>query len=52
MKIKKAIIFGGLGFIGYHLSKELFSKGFKCDVVDLKPNNFLEAKKKIIWFVI
>lgn len=46
MKIKKAIIFGGLGFIGYHLSKELCSKGFKCDVVDLKPNSFLEKKLK------
>lgn len=39
--MKKALITGGAGFIGYHLSVKLISKGFHVDILD----NFTRAVK-------
>ena len=37
MKIKKAVICGGGGFIGGHLARDLMSKGVAVRIVDVKP---------------
>ena len=44
---KKIIIFGGLGFIGYELTKKLCQIGFKVDLVDINiESNLLNQLKK------
>ena len=37
--MKKALVLGGAGFIGGHLSKRLKSEGFEVTVVDIKENH-------------
>ena len=39
---KKIIIFGGLGFIGYELTKKLCYIGFKVDLVDINIDRILQ----------
>lgn len=34
--MKKVLVFGGFGFLGYYLLKELLSRGYKVDVADIK----------------
>ena len=41
MKKEKKIIFGGLGFIGYKITKKLCDRGFNFDVIDLKSSRKL-----------
>lgn len=43
---KKIIIFGGLGFIGYELTKKLCYIGFKVDLVDINIDTILQNKLK------
>ena len=56
MKNKKAIIFGGMGFVGFNIAKKLCEYNFECDIVDIKKNklkyNFLKSKfsKKVNFF--
>jgi UDP-glucose 4-epimerase len=38
-KRKKVIVFGGLGFLGTHLSDELLKRGYDVTVADLKPKH-------------
>lgn len=40
--MKKAVICGGTGFIGSHLSQRLVSEGYETILVDLKPLEFRE----------
>lgn len=44
MRIKKALVTGGAGFIGSHLCEELLSRGFKVDAID----NFATSRKSNI----
>tara|TARA_B110000503_G_C7129325_1_gene406147 strand:- start:342 stop:1334 length:993 start_codon:yes stop_codon:yes gene_type:complete len=37
--MKKALVLGGAGFIGGHLSKRLKSEGFEVTIVDIKENH-------------
>ena len=37
--MKKVLVFGGFGFLGYYLVKELLSKKYKVTVADIKENN-------------
>ena len=32
--MKRVLITGGAGFIGFHLSKELYSHGYSIDIID------------------
>ncbi len=58
MKNKKAIIFGGMGFVGFNIAKKLCEYNFECDIVDIKKNklkyNFLKSKfsKKVNFFFV
>lgn len=48
--MKKVLITGGAGFIGYHLASNLLAKGYKVDLIDnfargVKDNFLLELSK-------
>jgi len=42
--MKRVLVTGGLGFIGYHLSKALLAKGYQVWIVDDFSNNISHAK--------
>ena len=44
----KALIFGGSGFLGSHLSDFLINKGFDVTIYDLKKKNIISKKVKFI----
>ena len=37
--MKKVLVFGGFGFLGYYLLKELLSRGYEVVVADIKDNS-------------
>jgi UDP-glucose 4-epimerase len=37
--MKKVLVFGGFGFLGYYLLKELLSRGYELVVADIKDNS-------------
>lgn len=39
--MKKVLVFGGFGFLGFYLVKELLKRGFKVTVADVTSNNEL-----------
>ena len=47
-KKNNALIFGGSGFLGVHLSNYLLDKNFKIYVFDIKRNPNLSKKVKFI----
>jgi UDP-glucose 4-epimerase len=36
--MKKVLVFGGFGFLGYYLTKELIERNYLVTVADIKPN--------------
>lgn len=40
--MKKVLVFGGFGFLGFYLVKELLSRGYKISVADIQSNKDLE----------
>ncbi|PQJ81093.1 NAD-dependent epimerase/dehydratase family protein [Polaribacter glomeratus] len=40
--MKKVLVFGGFGFLGYYLVKELLSKKYEVTVADIQTNDQLE----------
>ena len=42
--MKNALVFGGFGFLGYYLLKELLSRGYNVTVADININEELENK--------
>ena len=40
--MKKVLVFGGFGFLGYYLVKELLNKGFQVSVADILEDNELK----------
>jgi UDP-glucose 4-epimerase len=46
MMKRKAIVFGGLGFIGLKLIDKLCNSNFKVDIIDINPNKKLLKKIK------
>jgi UDP-glucose 4-epimerase len=45
---KKAIVFGGSGFLGSHVSDALSDKGHKVTVFDLMPSSYLRSGQEMI----
>tara|TARA_B100000809_G_scaffold56721_1_gene52716 strand:+ start:12662 stop:13543 length:882 start_codon:yes stop_codon:yes gene_type:complete len=43
--MKKVLVFGGFGFLGYYLLKELLSRGYEVVVADIKDN--FEFKERV-----
>ena len=46
--MKKVLVFGGFGFLGYYLVKELLSKDYKVTVADINENEELIKLVKFI----
>ena len=44
--MKKILITGGAGFIGYHLSKKLLNKGYSVDIIDNLNRGMLDFELK------
>ena len=40
--MKNVLVFGGFGFLGYYLNKELLSRGYQVTVADIKDNKEFE----------
>ena len=47
-KLKKAIVFGGSGFLGSHIADSLTEKGFEVTVFDIKESPYLKNNQKMI----
>ncbi len=45
---KKAIVFGGSGFLGSHVADALTRAGYDVAIYDIKPSNHLKAPQKMI----
>ncbi|WP_159950333.1 NAD-dependent epimerase/dehydratase family protein [Polaribacter septentrionalilitoris] len=45
--MKKVLVFGGFGFLGYYLVKELLSRDFQVTVADIKDN--IELKNDVTY---
>ena len=41
--MKKVLVFGGFGFLGYYLVKELLSKNYQVTVADIQTSKELES---------
>lgn len=46
--MKKVLVFGGFGFLGYYLVKELLSRGYEVTVADIQENS--ELSNKVTYF--
>lgn len=46
--MKKAIVFGGSGFIGSHVADVLTEGGYEVTIFDIKESPYLSAKQKFI----
>lgn len=46
--MKKVLVFGGFGFLGYYLVKELLSKNYKVTVADIQEN--AELKDEVAYY--
>ncbi len=46
--MKKVLVFGGFGFLGYYLVKELLSRGYKITVADIMENPELMEKVRFV----
>lgn len=46
--MRKILVFGGFGFLGYYLVKELISRSYKVTVADINYNEELAASVKYI----
>ena len=42
--MKKILVFGGFGFLGYYLVHELLNRGYEVTVADIDENEKLESK--------
>lgn len=47
-KMKKAIIFGGSGFVGSHVADALTNAGIETTIFDINPSEFKNDKQKFI----
>ena len=45
---KKAIVFGGSGFLGSHVSDVLLEEGYEVTIFDLEPSSYLRSGQKMI----
>lgn len=46
--MKKAIVFGGSGFVGSHVADALSNKGYEVTIFDIKKNPYLLKEQKFI----
>ncbi len=46
--MKKAIVFGGSGFIGSHVADALTNEGFKVTIFDIKKSSYINKDQKFI----
>ena len=46
--MKKAIVFGGSGFLGSHVADELTNNNFDVTIFDLKKSKYRNKKQKMI----
>ena len=46
--MKKILVFGGFGFLGYYLVHELLNRGYQVTVADIHENEKLQGKIKYI----
>lgn len=46
--MKRAVVFGGSGFLGSHVADELTSKGYDVVIFDRSPSSFLSANQTMI----
>jgi UDP-glucose 4-epimerase len=47
-KLKKAIVFGGSGFLGSHVADSLTEKGFDVTIFDIKKSSYLQDNQEMI----
>ena len=45
---KKAIVFGGSGFLGSHVSDVLSEEGYEVTIFDLEPSPYLQSGQKMM----
>ena len=46
--MKKALVFGGSGFLGSHVSDELIKSGFDVTIFDRVASTFLSEEQNLI----
>ena len=46
--MKKAVIFGGSGFLGSYVADELTHRGYDVTIADLSPSKYLQKNQKFI----
>lgn len=47
--MKKVLVFGGFGFLGYYLVKELLSKNYQVTVADIQDNDDFKDKVEFLY---
>ena len=45
--MKKAIVFGGSGFLGSYVADELTERGYEVMVADIKKSAYLKNRKSL-----
>jgi len=46
--MKKVLVFGGFGFLGYYLTKELLQRGYEITVADINSNEIFNSEMNYI----
>lgn len=45
---KKAVVFGGSGFLGSHVADVLSERGYEVVIYDIQPSNYLNPKQSMV----
>ena len=46
--MKKAIVFGGTGFLGSHVADELSNRGYNVTIFDIKPSQYIVSNQEMV----